>query len=271
MANLATVEPTLKPSGFNFENCFRNTVLEKTGCTFPGVVKTGTTIVASLFKDGVVVGADSRATEDNIIADKACMKVHKLTDSIYACGAGTAADLDQVCKMLSSNLQLMELSTGRKARVVACLRIAKQHLFKHQGHVGAYLIIGGVDHYGPHLYEVHAHGSSSTLPYSADGSGSLAAMGILETRYKPEMTEKEALKLVQDAIEAGMHGDLASGNSLNLCVIRKEGTEFKRFIVPDFCKADPRDLKYTFPKDATKVLRTKEVKFEVVEAMEIAS
>lgn len=42
------------------------------------------------------MGADSRATAGNIIADKHCEKVHKLTDSIYACGAGTAADLDQV-------------------------------------------------------------------------------------------------------------------------------------------------------------------------------
>lgn len=42
------------------------------------------------------MGADSRATSGNIIADKHCMKVHKVTDSIYACGAGTAADLDQV-------------------------------------------------------------------------------------------------------------------------------------------------------------------------------
>ena len=46
---------------------------------------------------GVVMGADTRATAGNIIADKNIVKVHKLTDSIYACGAGTAADLDQVC------------------------------------------------------------------------------------------------------------------------------------------------------------------------------
>lgn len=42
------------------------------------------------------MGADSRATAGNIVGDKHCEKVHKLTESIYACGAGTAADLDQV-------------------------------------------------------------------------------------------------------------------------------------------------------------------------------
>lgn len=42
------------------------------------------------------MGADSRATAGNIIADKHCKKIHKITDSIYVCGAGTAADLHQV-------------------------------------------------------------------------------------------------------------------------------------------------------------------------------
>lgn len=49
-----------------------------------------------------------------------------------AAGAGTAADLDQVCEMISANLKLHELNTGRKARIIAGLRVAKQHLFKYK-------------------------------------------------------------------------------------------------------------------------------------------
>lgn len=47
------------------------------------------------------MGADSRATAGNIIQDKRCEKVHHLTESIRACGAGTAADLDQVSQSRS--------------------------------------------------------------------------------------------------------------------------------------------------------------------------
>ena len=47
-----------------------------------------------------------------------------------ACGAGTAADLDQVCRMIESNLALQELNTGRRPRVVNALMMAKQHLFR---------------------------------------------------------------------------------------------------------------------------------------------
>lgn len=55
------------------------------------------------------------------------------------------------------------------------------------GYVGAYLVIGGVDFYGPVLYSVHADGGSSKVPFLADGSGSLAAMGVLETYFKVDM------------------------------------------------------------------------------------
>lgn len=57
--------------------------------------------------------------------------------------------------MLSAQLRLLELNTGKKARVVTALRRAKQHLFSYMGHVGAYLLIGGVDPTGPHLYQAY--------------------------------------------------------------------------------------------------------------------
>lgn len=48
------------------------------------------------------MGADSRSTAGNLIASKRSEKVHYVTDYIRACGAGTAADLDQVCRRLNS-------------------------------------------------------------------------------------------------------------------------------------------------------------------------
>ncbi len=52
-----------------------------------------------IYKDGVVIGADTRATAGEIVADKNCMKIHYLAPNIYCCGAGTAADCDKVtCK-----------------------------------------------------------------------------------------------------------------------------------------------------------------------------
>ena len=74
--------------------------------------KTGTTIAGIIFKDGVVLGADTRATSGPIVADKNCEKIHYLAPNIFCCGAGTSADCENVTEMMSSNLTLHRLSTG---------------------------------------------------------------------------------------------------------------------------------------------------------------
>ena len=71
---------------------------------------------------------------------------------------------------------------GRQVGVVAANRLVKQMLFRYQWHIGTYLIMGGVDATGAHLYEISAHGSRSKVPYCTMGSGTLAAMSVLESR-----------------------------------------------------------------------------------------
>ena len=51
--------------------------------------------------------------------------------------------------------------------------------FRYQGHIGAYLVLGGYDHDGPHLYSVAAHGSTDKVPFTAMGSGMLSATSVL--------------------------------------------------------------------------------------------
>ncbi len=48
----------------------------------PKAKKTGTTICGVVFKDGVVLGADTRATGGDIVADKNCMKIHPLAPNM---------------------------------------------------------------------------------------------------------------------------------------------------------------------------------------------
>ena len=49
--------------------------MEQRGVKLPKATSTGTTIVGCLFRDGIVLGADTRATEGPIVADKNCEKV----------------------------------------------------------------------------------------------------------------------------------------------------------------------------------------------------
>merc|ERR1712205_113814 len=236
------MEETL--GGFNFENCRRNEFLRSTGFEMPGFRKTGTTIVGCIYKDGVVLGADTRATGGSTVCDKACEKIHKIADNIYCCGAGTAADTQQVTDMVASQLELHRMATGRESRVKTALAMLKQMLFRYQGAISAALVLGGVDCKGPHIYTVYPHGSTDNLGYATMGSGSLAAMSVFEARYKDDMELEEAKELVKDAIFAGIFNDLGSGSNCDLCVITAAGTEILR----GYAKPNPRTFKreYTF-------------------------
>ena len=55
-------------------------------------------------QDGVVLGADTRSTSDTTVADKNCEKIHFIAPNIYCCGAGTAADTENVTGKLCAFL-----------------------------------------------------------------------------------------------------------------------------------------------------------------------
>jgi len=219
---MATIIPAEMPMpGFSFENCKRNAFLaNQAGCKPPKVTKTGTTICAVVFKEGVVLGADTRSTGGSIVANKNCEKLHYMAPNIYCAGAGTAADCNKTTKTMASQLELHRLNTGRQVRLVTANKMLRQMLYRYQGHVSTYLIIGGVDVTGPHLYSVAAHGSASKVPFTAMGSGTLAAMSVLETGWKEDMTEEEAKMLVREGIRAGIFNDMGSGSSVDLVVIK---------------------------------------------------
>ncbi|XP_030387379.1 proteasome subunit beta type-7-like [Scaptodrosophila lebanonensis] len=213
---------------FNFDNCKRNADLQKAGFELPRPYKTGTSIVGVVCADAVVLGADTRATGGSLVADKNCIKIHRLMDHIYCCGAGTAADTDRMTMFTSAELDLHELNTDRQVPVVCASRSIRRSLFRFQGHIGAALVLGGVDKWGPQLYCIYPHGSEDKIPYCAMGSGTLAALAKLERGWRENLSLEEGKELVREAINAGAKNDLGSGSNIDLCVITKKGAQFVR-------------------------------------------
>lgn len=255
---MSKVAVDLPPKGgFSFDLCRRNDMLVKKGAKLPSYRKTGTTIVGLVFQDGVILGADTRATEGPIVCDKNCEKIHYMAPNIYCCGAGTAADTEAVTDMVSSQLQLHRYATGRESRVVTALTLLKSHLFSYQGHVSAALVLGGVDITGPHLHTIYPHGSTDTLPYATMGSGSLAAMSMFESKYKEGLTRDEGIKLVCEAICAGIFNDLGSGSNVDVCVITKGNKEYLRNHLLPNPRTYVSSKGFSFEKGHSEVLATK--------------
>lgn len=143
------------------------------------------------------------------------------------------------------------------------MTLLKQHLFRYQGHIGAYLVVAGVDPTGSHLFTVHAHGSTDKLPYVTMGSGSLAAMSVFETQWKAGLGREDAVKLCADAIQAGIFNDLGSGSNVDVCVITAEkATLMRNHIRPNEREKKMRD--YRFKRGTTAVLNEKVITREEI-------
>ncbi|GMI59514.1 hypothetical protein ScalyP_jg8036 [Parmales sp. scaly parma] len=256
------------PTGFDFSYSIRNQMILNSQSTntnstiTPLATKTGTTIVGMCFEGGVVLGADTRATGGTEVADKNCEKIHFLSDNIWCCGAGTAADTEKTTELISSQLELLRMDTGSQSRVVTACTLLKRMLFNNQGQISAALVLGGCDINGPHIFQIHPHGSTANLPYCTMGSGSLAAMSVFETEWKEGMNEAEATELVKKAILAGIFNDLGSGSSCDYAVIRMDGSHevVRGAVQPNSVKplrdAINRSAKLTMPKGTTAVLKT---------------
>jgi len=248
--------------GFQYDLVGRNDVLqEKHGITH-NFKKTGTTIVGLVVKDAVILGADTRASSGELVVQKNCSKIHYMAPNMYCCGAGTAADTEAVTSMISGKLALHRMATDRESRVITAVTMLKEHLFKYQGHVGAYLVLGGVDFKGPHLWSIHAAGSVDSVPFVTLGSGSLAAMTVLEAHYKPEMTIDEGKRLVQEAIRAGIFNDLGSGSNVDLCVIESGKVDYLRNYEIAATRTFRKPTPYIYPKGTTAVISETFIKFE---------
>jgi len=255
MAFLSTgdaLRDQLGMGGFSFDNARRNQVLAGKGMAMPRARKTGTTIVGVIYDGGVVLGADTRATEGDTVADKNCEKIHYIADNVWCCGAGTSADTEATTALISSQLELHRQATGKQPRVVTACTMLKRMLFRYQGNVSAALVLGGFDCTGPSLYTVYPHGSTDSLPYVTMGSGSLAAMAVFESEYKSAMTLEEAKALVHSAIMAGINNDLGSGGSVDMMVINKDGnTPLRNYDRPNQRKFKKQ---YVFPRGTATVL-----------------
>jgi len=255
--------------GFSFELCKRNAYLaSKSGIKHPAAMKSGTTICGVQLKDAVVLAADTRATEGPMVADKNCEKLHFIANNVYCAGAGTAADLEHTTQLMESQMELLRLATGRQPRVCTVVRRLSQMLFRYQGYVGCALVLGGVDVTGPHLYQIYPHGSTDMLPFTTMGSGSLAAMAILESEYNENLSIDEGKALVAKAIRAGIFNDLGSGGNVDVCVITREGGTIFR----NMEKPNERKFKANykgFPKGTTPVLKEEIFKLCTVESADV--
>jgi proteasome beta subunit len=189
----------------------------------PTELSTGTTTIGMIAKDCVVLASDQRATMGFLIASKTAKKIYKVTDRIGATIAGSVADAQSIMELLAAEAKLFEIQRGRPIRVKALTRLLSNIMFQGRGAYMLGSLVGGFDDEGPQVYYTDFVGSVIPDNYVANGSGSPVALGVLEAEYKVDLPKKKAIELAVRAIAAAIERDAATGNSILVSVIDKDG------------------------------------------------
>ncbi|MAR42303.1 MAG: proteasome subunit beta [Methanobacteriota archaeon] len=183
-------------------------------------VKTGTSTLGITFDNGVVVGADHRATMGHFIANKSVQKLFGISDYVALTTAGLVGHAQSLSRTLSAELRLYELKHGKPMTVKGAATLTANILSGRPHYVQ--LLIVGVDESGSSVYSIDSAGGSIPDVYCATGSGSPYMYGVLEDQFKDGMSEKDALRVAAKALLASAQRDAASGNGMDLAVITPE-------------------------------------------------
>ena len=195
-------------------------------------LKTGTTTVGIVCKDGVILAADKRATAGNMIVDKRAEKVHLISDDFAVTIAGTVSDAQLLIKLIRAELKLKEMRTRKRtsAKETANLLAGMQYSNIRRPSMLpgiAHFLLGGRDSSGVYLYDLFPDGSVTLIKdYVSSGSGSVFAYGVLETQYNPEISIEDGINLVVKAINTALKRDSCSGNGIDVIVVKN--SEIKR-------------------------------------------
>jgi proteasome beta subunit len=195
------------------------------------LLRTGTTTVGLVCKDGIVLAADRRASAGYMVADKKSRKVVPINDDIAITTAGLVSDIQLLTKVIKAQLKLIEIRRGKKSTVKQAANLLGGMVYSNirrmsmiPGIVG--FILGGKDLSGFHLYNLGIDGSITEVDdYAADGSGMQFATGVLESSYRKDMTVSEGIKVAVAAVNTAIQRDIATGNGIDVFTITKDGVK----------------------------------------------
>ena len=93
---------------------------------------TQTTIMAASFDGGVVLGADSRTSTGNYIANRVTDKLTPLAENVYVCRSGSAADTQNLSSYVQYFLAQHRLELDQDVSVKTAAQLAKNLVYQNK-------------------------------------------------------------------------------------------------------------------------------------------
>lgn len=195
------------------------------------ILKTGTTILGIVCKDGVVMASDRQITAGNLVVGKNYPKTAQLNDYLLISFTGMVSDAQRVPKILTAELKLKELKSHSRPTIKQAASllsnmnysgIRQPSLIPQQA---GFLLAGFNEDGSVELYTIEPAGSVVKVEdYDANfGSGMPYVLGLLERQYKKNLSINEGVELAKEALKSSTQRDVGSGYGIDVFTITKDG------------------------------------------------
>ncbi|KAH3679360.1 hypothetical protein WICMUC_001041 [Wickerhamomyces mucosus] len=182
--------------------------------------------MAVKFKDGVVLGADSRTTTGSYIANRVTDKLTQVYDKIWCCRSGSAADTQAVADIVKYHLELYTAQHGKPPSAKVAASIFQELTYTNKDALSAGLIVAGFDEKtNGEVFSIPLGGSVHKQPFAIAGSGSAYIYGWTEKNFKENMNKEEVVSFVKTALAQAIKWDGSSGGVIRQVILTKEGIE----------------------------------------------
>jgi len=159
-------------------------------------IKKGTTTLGFVFKEGVIIAVDSRATMGSFVGSENVRKVIEISPFLLGTMAGGAADCQFWQRVVGMECRLYELRNGERPSVAAASRILANILYQYRGYgLSMGTMLAGWDNTGPRLFYVDNDSTRVEGKLFSVGSGSTYAYSVLDTYYKWDLEPEKAIEL----------------------------------------------------------------------------
>jgi len=208
------------------------------------ILKTGTTILGIVCKDGVVMASDRQSTAGTIVMNKNSEKTQRINDYLLFSGTGMVSGIQRIAKLLGAELKLKELKSKSRPTIKQAAHLLAAITYSDirqpsmiQNIVGS--LLGGFNEDGSsEVYTIAPDGSVNLIEdYDANfGSGMPYVLGLLERQYKKGLSVKEGIELAKEALKSSTQRDTGSGYGIDVFTITKDGINkaVEQEIIPEY-------------------------------------
>jgi len=188
---------------------------------------TGTTTLGITTKDAVVLGTDHRASAGGLVSHTDTQKLFEIEPHLGMTIAGLVGDAQELVRTIRAEARFYAMKHERPIPIGAvATRMANLLNAKKFSPYEVALIVGGMDAKGPHVFSLDEAGGSIPDKWATTGSGSRFVYGVLEDRYRDDLTLSDAIDLGIHGLNAATHRDSGSGNGFDLATIDKNGFQW---------------------------------------------